>query len=133
MKKPKTIAQTWNASLLVWRHIAHVYKDKAFDYTYSFYSPINDTKIEWMRKHGFQEGEVLRDCFFCQFNEENEYQNGFIVNACQNCPGKLISKTFHCGNNEDNDGVCWFNTPKAFYQKLVHLNEIRIKNNKTKK
>jgi len=108
MTKKLTLEQTWRHCLAMWKWIAEEVKQEG---TWDVYV----LKIEWMYKHP-QFGRIVAGCFFCQY----DYEQGTA--ACSQCPGRLVSKSFHC---QDHKTYCFSEKPVKFYQKLLELNKKR--------
>lgn len=69
-------------------------------------------KIVWLESHGYEQGDIDCDCFFCDYDGSHE---GF----CSSCPACLVDKNFDC----DDAAYSWHNKPIAFYEKLVELHK----------
>jgi hypothetical protein len=78
---------------------------------------VSELKVMWMEANGYKEDEILNDCFFC------EYSNNQKGNNCTTCPGSLVSENFTCETN----CVDWSIHPEKFYKKLLELNRKRKK------
>lgn len=78
-------------------------------------------KREWLKRHRFKKG-IVADCFFCQWAYDHGERNFlYMKTGCPQCPGRLVDPRFKCGNiRYDFDAKA-----KAFYRKIVHLNNIR--------
>ncbi len=111
--KKLTLDQTWKLCLSMWRWIAKKMKaNKRLD--------VHDLKEQWLEIHGFKDGSVLCDCFFCEYD-----RNQGRISKCVTCPGTKVSKIngkLWC-QNKNADWRCDFST---FYNKLRSLNRKRL-------
>jgi len=101
--KKLTLDETWEQSLAMWKWISRQWTRGRRD--------VLALKEEWLKKQGYGESEVLRDCFFCQACRE----------ICSNCPAVLIDSSFDCIGTDYS-----YHDAPAFYAKLKELNKIRL-------
>lgn len=76
----------------------------------------DDLRENWGKINGYIAG-----CFFCEW----ACRNG---SSCNSCPGKLVDSEFNCFYRT----YSYCNYPHKFYQKLVRLHKIYLKNKSTK-
>ncbi len=81
---------------------------------------VNELKRRWMERHEFD--KVDSDCFFCEYDWQRRRENNWDSEMCSYCPGKLVSRRFHCENHST---YSWLLNTIAFYKKLVELNKKR--------
>lgn len=96
----------------IWRLCLKMWKD-----IHTTNKLIPDIKRKWMEAHGFSD-DVRADCFFCEWNDQNEE---YDTDKCSACPGKLVSKRFSCVN--DSYHYRW--EPRKFYRKILWLDKKR--------
>lgn len=77
---------------------------------------IGSLKDAWIGKHCPQLDTLKVNCLFCYSSKGN----------CDDCPGRKYDESFNC----DNDAYSYWWEPRAFYAKLLELNEIRLKEGK---
>lgn len=113
MKKKLTLDRTWKLCLAQWeRGIEQINAGN----TKTMWA----LKREWLKKNGYGRTNIVFDCFFCEYNNQNGgHSEG---DSCFSCPGKMISKSFDCENNSTYN---WLDRPLKFYAKLLHLNKKR--------
>ena len=76
-------------------------------------------KVLWLKNHNKNRVKLRFDCYFCEFANNKQLEGEA---ECKHCPGRLVSSWFHC---ERYSTYNWMETPKAFYAKLLELNEKR--------
>lgn len=109
-RPPFTLEETWKYCLAMWKWIAKNYKKD---------DDISALKEFWMEKNNFSDCDS--NCFFCEFADRKNPSAKDLREMCNNCPGKLVFKSFSCMNpSYDYDDY-----PVKFYKKLVQLNKIR--------
>ena len=74
-------------------------------------------KSVWLEKHGF--GNILDDCFFCEYANENSDLSDDI---CEECPGCFVDLDFSCTDHTYHYAY----EPLKFYKRLVELNKRRL-------
>ncbi len=112
-RKKMTLNQTWKNCLRMWKWIA-----KVCDSEEGRRVSIRRLKIRWMDTH-MPDVHIEADCFFCKYNGDHRKES-----ACDACPGKLVSRRFHCWHNVS---YRYDEDPKKFYKKLLHLDAKRRK------
>jgi len=108
--KKLTLNQAWTLCLKQWKWIIGEL-DKGDE------GGIRTLERVWCEKHKYE--KICSDCFFC------EYNNG--RSGCAFCPAKIIDKNFNCCCVGEYN---FFDNPRAFYAKLLSLNEKRLKGKK---
>ncbi len=111
--KKRTLSETWRLCLEMWKWIDEEIEAKGLNYWKHI-----DLKQRWLKKHRIR-GNIRFNCFFCHYAFEHAQEK----DPCLACPGKLVNKSFHCGNRRYD----WCTNPYAFYKKLVSLNKTRLK------
>ncbi len=101
--KKLNLDETWRLCLEMWKWIAGE--------AGALFVPI--LKEQWLREHGYED-RLQADCFFCDYSKGR---------GCLPCPGKEVDEAFDC-TCTDYD---YCDNPIKFYNKLVSLNEIRLK------
>lgn len=119
--KRLTLAQTWKECLRMWKWISEQPMPK-----YDLLDNIENLKEQWLNEHDYILSTMDSDCFFCNYASEHETIND--NDCCQNCPGRLVSKSFSCIDYR----YRYDEQPKKFYKKLVQLNKKRLERNRRK-
>lgn len=102
-----TLNQIWKNCLRMWKWIDKVWAPGM---------DVVSMKEEWLREH-MPDVWLMSNCFFCEYNEDHQKRMG-----CGACPGKLVSKSFHC---YDHPTYHHEKYPKKFYKKLLQLDAKR--------
>ena len=108
-KMKLSLDETWHYCLEMWKSIAK----KA---PKGLLNNIENAKVDWLKKNGFNPLCIISQCFFC------DYISRYDDPSCNNCPGREIDPKFDCID----DRYCYYASPKKFYAKLVKLNKIRL-------
>ncbi len=95
--------RTWKNCLRMWKWISENWNPGR---------SVEIMKRRWLKDHRFKNAPISH-CFFCQ-------HNAFHAD-CSDCPGRLVSKRFHC----ENVSYDYYNRPKRFYAKLLELDAKR--------
>lgn len=104
------LEETWQLCLEMWKWIAENYKKGE--------NCVASLKRKWLETNGIRINDRDACCFFCQYAHKHA--------GCTNsCPGKLVNKSFECFSPDYH----YSNEPTKFYEKLVELNEMRLKMN----
>lgn len=120
MAKELTLDETWKQCLRMWKWIAKRVKAGRKE-------GVEELKEEWLEKNWT--GEPLKNgCFFCEYAQ---YYNTEEKCGCAMymCPGRLVNKRFSCCSKTYH----YEDHPIAFYNKLVSLNEKRLKGKEVRK
>lgn len=99
--------QCWKNCLRMWKWIAKNWKRS---------DNVVALKRKWLEKNGFTYGSIAALCFFC-----DHARLASCTVDCRKCPGKLVNSRFYCMNESYN----YYEKPKKFYAKLLHLDAIR--------
>ena len=102
--KKLNLDETWKKCLLMWRWIIRQPCPRN----------VLRLKEKWLKKNGFDYGDIESDCFFC------DYANRYM--GCFSCPGGKVEKNFSCCNYDYH----YFYKPVAFLKKITELNKIRL-------
>lgn len=97
----------WKNCLRMWKWVA----SESGESTY-----IGCLKTSWLVANGFS--GIRGNCFFCHYDHTEGNGN------CETCPAVLVDDNFRCWNK----GYNYTANPKAFYAKLVELNNTRKEN-----
>jgi len=109
-KKRLTLNNVWKLCVDgLWKYVAK--RKRAGDKR-----PVFELKRVWMNRHGYKDGEISADCFFCEYNAQHPGDED-----CSNCPGKLVDNTFDCSN----ESYYYSDKPCDFLDELMRLNKIR--------
>lgn len=108
MARKISLNQTWKNCLRMWKWI-----DKVYDPDSWMKCDVEDLKKEWLRKH-IPDADITANCFFCEYNESHPK----FDETCSHCPGKLVSRSFHC---VDRPSYRYDRNPMKFYPKLLQL------------
>lgn len=111
--KRLTLNETWKLCLAMWKWIAGQAKKEGEEGI-----DIEGLKDQWLKKHGYDKGDISDACFFCEYHRQHPTKG----TSC-NCPATKIDKEFNCMEF----GYCYCCHPIAFYNKLVSLNRKRRK------
>lgn len=103
----------------LWRWVAKKWKEDNI-------LNVDDLKREWMQAHGFEEDEIMNDCFFCQYCETHSTEVKGYCNGCSTCPAVRVDREFFCMGTD----YAFDKDPVAFYNKLRSLNRKRKSNDK---
>ena len=109
MQTKLTLDEAWEKSLKMWKWIAEQ-------------EGVNPSNVlEFKEKYIIKnEGAVISaNCYFCFYN----HQEASGMGLCRQCPAVLVDAAFNCHRAD----YCHANKPVAFYNKLVELNDIRLK------
>lgn len=118
MKRKLTLNEAWDRCLAMWKWIAK--QDDVSD--------VDRLKRQWLRtqQKKYRVYELSAACFFCEYAVQN--REGPDDNICLLCPGVLIDEEFWCVRSKYS---CEYE-PRAFYKKLVELNNERLKRKNVK-
>lgn len=116
MEKKLTLNQTWKYCLEMWEWVAEQIKQGTD-------LDVDALKEKWLRKYTHIRS-LYNDCFFCEYLKRHCTEGD-----CSTCPGKLVNKRFYCNNQTYH----YDRKPLKFYQKLVKMNEKRLKDKDDKK
>lgn len=111
IREKLTLEEAWKYCMDMWEWISENYEGKL---------NAGNLKKKWLKKNRIKR-EISHDCFFCEYaSQHGEFLKSIGNNKyyCSNCPGTLISKTFHCENHKS---YHWIHDPKQFYKKLTIL------------
>ena len=114
--KKLTLSETWTLCLQMWKWIAGQVKKGRTE--------TGALKKEWLLEHDWGDGELVNNCFFCEWALGKDDAETYSYGGCPNrCPASKIDENFSCRNIEYD----YYDCPIKFYQKLVRLNKIRKK------
>lgn len=111
--KKLTLNQSWKRCLRMWKWV--------IEHLEEFNGEVFDAKVAWIKQYFFNEG-LKENCFFCEYNEQQEGSGEGKCVFCSQCPGKLVNRRFDCGNVSYH----WYYNPIKFYEKLLQLNAKRL-------
>jgi len=106
--KGLSIEETWKVCLRMWKWISQHWQE----------DNIHDLKKKWVDKHGYV--GIHCNCFFCTYAKST---GSYSERCLFHCPARKVDPGFMCINSSYH----FIDHPKQFYQKLVELNEIRLK------
>lgn len=114
-----TFNGSWRYCIQMWGWIARQIKKGRLDNN----TNVVDLKEEWIENHPRFKG-IHCECFFCEYDFKSARgSNNYGLGAdCPNCPGKLVSKWFHCMYR---GSYHYQHKPMQFYRKLLKLNKKR--------
>jgi hypothetical protein len=110
LKNGLTLNETWKKCLEMWHWIAEVELGNPKTYH------TETLKERWLRDN-FGRKYPSCGCFFCDYDEHHN------DNCLISCPASLVDEDFDCSNEPYN----YADHPVTFYNKLVELNEIRLR------
>lgn len=110
LKKGLSLEESWNKCLEMWKWIAEAELGNPGKYHVESY------KEMWLQEN-FGGRTPTANCFFCDYTDHRH------DDCCLTCPAVLIDPLFDC----DDDLYSYLIKPVAFYNKLVELNEIRLR------
>lgn len=111
--KKLTLNKTWSECLRMWKWVSAKWSKNKIVY---------DLKQEWLNSHGYEDSELIDNCFFCDYKRANACGDIYL---CK-CPAKKVDASFKCQYTPYD----WQTNPLAFYRKLVALNKLRLKRKK---
>lgn len=108
--KRLTLDETWRLCLKMWRWIAKMWREGTK-------LSVRQLKAQWLLEHGYEDGELDENCFFCEYYISHR---GTCYIAC---PARKIDSGFLCTTHKE---YRWDEKPIAFYNKLRSLNRKRL-------
>ena len=105
-----TLDETWSKCIEMWYDCCYHKDYKDLD--------IATAKYRWLIDHGYKPHDIVSRCFFCCYAAINGSQ-------CSSCPGQLVDPDFACSHD---DYYNYETNRIAFYNKIVELNAIRLRN-----
>lgn len=106
--------RSWKLCKQMWKWISEEYTG-----LYNSEEEVAILKDQWLQDHNIRNVEL--DCFFCDWAKKTKAEFTTYGNYCNLCPGKLVDPKFSCVNPKYH----YVDKPKAFYQKILHLDKIR--------
>ena len=106
----RSLDETWKLCKSMWRWVAEHYTE---------YFDVCDAKCAWLEQHGFAEDSIWANCFFCDYNHEDQDNERDF--CCVACPGSLVDLSFSCYNLDYN----FEQEPKEFYNKIRRMDYAR--------
>jgi len=112
--KKLTLNQAWTLCIKQWDCIIRKLDEGSTE-------SLHALKMRCLEEQGHRKEDTYTrffyaNCFFCEYDEQHPGEN-----ACDNCPGRLISSRFHC----ENEVYDYILKPRKFHKKLLRMNKIR--------
>ena len=115
MDKRLTLDEAWIECLKMWRYVAD---KKRKDFNLNTWN----LKEVWRKKQHYAKDELANNCFFCEYQEQQNKSQENYPGTCTFCPGRLLDESFSC-HNEPNYG----RDPIGFYNLLRRMQYKRLK------
>lgn len=114
--KKLTLNQTWRMCLKKWAWVDKIIAAMDACGRKREFLSVEELKEVWCLDHGYP--DLFNNCFFCEYAQSIDSEG---LDDCDNCPGRLVDKEFHCMNLMYD----YFDKPHKFYAQLVKLDKKR--------